>query len=39
MKFEILEEKSFIFYNYALLVLCKTNELFLVGSDGSNVKK
>ena len=35
----VMEEKSFIFYTYVLLVLCKNKELYLVNSEDLTVKK
>lgn len=35
----VMEEKSFIFYTYVLLVLCKNKELYLVNSEDLTIKK
>jgi hypothetical protein len=39
IKSSVLEEKSFIFYTYVLLVLCKGKELILVSADDLTAKK
>lgn len=39
IKYQIVEEKTFIVYSYVLLVLCKEKEVILVSSDEIDKKR
>jgi hypothetical protein len=39
LKSDIIEEKSFVFYNYAILSLTKSKQLYLTTAEDFNNKK